>query len=507
MKKTISINLSGLIFYVEEDGYEALKGYLESIRAQFSNDDEADMVMEDVELRIAEIFSENANGGPITKDIVDLVMTMMGEASDYAPTDEDEQDYNSASNEKTVYVRNGLYRDPDNGYIGGVCEGLGHYFRIDKNLVRALLVIFVLLGGSGILLYIILWAAIPKAKSTSDRLRMKGVEVTVENISKEVHRAGESLTKKSKEFSHKIKKETTDGVRTLSNAFLKIVGAFFLLGAFLALTAFTVLTLGGIGIVGSDSGGNLLNLFQLSEIFFASTLVNTLAWTTVYAGVLSFIILLALFGVKLIWNPMVKGIKYLSLSLVALIFIAVISSFSIGISTGLDFSAEAESKIELAAIKTDTLEIHYISNYPLNINSSAFRSSRDELFRIEDELISSKFEDLDFHTSEDSLTRIYNRRVASGSTSMRAHERLSNLKHDIKQEGNKLYVQMNYNFPIEDKFRGQESEIDIYVPEHVTIKSFINGEMYEGRHSFRSHNGIYIHSEDYNGRHEININF
>lgn len=86
------------------------------------------MVIEDVELRIAEIFTERSNGGPVTTADVEHVMAVMGEAKDYAP-EEDEYDFNgdqSSNNSKTntVYVKNGLFRDPDNGYLGGVCEGL-----------------------------------------------------------------------------------------------------------------------------------------------------------------------------------------------------------------------------------------------------------------------------------------------------------------------------------------------------------------------------------------------
>ncbi len=56
-----------------------------------------------------------------------------------------------------------LVRVTDEGIIGGVCAGLGRYFNIDAAKVRIAWIIFCLLGGSGILVYLILWLVMPKA--------------------------------------------------------------------------------------------------------------------------------------------------------------------------------------------------------------------------------------------------------------------------------------------------------------------------------------------------------
>lgn len=521
MNKTISINLSGLIFYVEEEGYEKLKVYLDNIRAQFKNSDEAEMVIEDVELRIAEIFTERSNGGPVTTADVEHVMAVMGEAKDYAP-EEDEYDFNgdqSSNNSKTntVYVKNGLFRDPDNGYIGGVCEGLGHYFNIDRHLVRALLVIFVLLGGSGIFIYIILWAVLPAAKTTTDRLKMKGIAVTVENISREVNQAGETITRRSKEFTHKVKNETSNGFRSLSRGLVKLLGVFFLVSALFTLIGFTTVTIGGLGIVGSNDQGEILSLFDLSNIFFENTFMKTLAWTCVYVAKFSIILLFALMGVKLIWEIKSKSIKYLAVSLFVLFLISSFTGFALGINTALQFEAQAESKVEIGALQTDTFEIHYFSDYPLN-SSSLYRTERDEVLRLVDDKIVLRFEDdLDFHTSSDSLTRIYQRFSACGSTSQEAYVHLNNIEHEAKVEGNKLFIDMDYHFPAEDKIRNQEVEIDIYKPRNAVIQTYINDQListrtYNGEdndYHYERHygRGLHIHSDDASGKHEVNINF
>ncbi|MCP3990515.1 MAG: PspC domain-containing protein [Actinomycetia bacterium] len=59
--------------------------------------------------------------------------------------------------------RRPLYRDTDDSMVAGVCSGLGHYFDMDTTLVRVALVVITVLGGAGLLAYIILWFALDPA--------------------------------------------------------------------------------------------------------------------------------------------------------------------------------------------------------------------------------------------------------------------------------------------------------------------------------------------------------
>ncbi|MFS9038249.1 PspC domain-containing protein [Streptococcus timonensis] len=56
-----------------------------------------------------------------------------------------------------------LVRNVQDKKIGGVCAGLADYFDIDPTLVRALWILFTLLGGSGVLAYVILYFLLPEA--------------------------------------------------------------------------------------------------------------------------------------------------------------------------------------------------------------------------------------------------------------------------------------------------------------------------------------------------------
>ncbi len=138
MKKTIKINLNGIIFNIDDDAYEKLKSYLDTISRYFSNKQESKEIIDDIESRIAELFQEkvSAENQVITLKIVNEVIDIMGNPEDIADTGDGSDDqrsfHNSYSNSKK------LYRDPENSVIGGVCGGLSAYFGVDQVIFRLL---------------------------------------------------------------------------------------------------------------------------------------------------------------------------------------------------------------------------------------------------------------------------------------------------------------------------------------------------------------------------------
>jgi phage shock protein C len=55
-----------------------------------------------------------------------------------------------------------LYRSSSNKMLAGVCGGLGRYFSVDATIVRLVFLLLLFLGGSGFLLYLILWIIVPE---------------------------------------------------------------------------------------------------------------------------------------------------------------------------------------------------------------------------------------------------------------------------------------------------------------------------------------------------------
>ncbi len=183
MKKTITINLGGMVFHIDEDAYRELERYLKSLEDFYANDPASSEILEDIEARMAELFRERMSSGGevITREKAGEVIGILGYPEDFLEEDP------SAVYERVRHSRyRRIYRDPDNRVLGGVCGGLGAYFNVDPVIFRILFVVTVFLGGAGILLYLILWIVIPEARTTAQKLEMRGEPVNVSNIGKKV---------------------------------------------------------------------------------------------------------------------------------------------------------------------------------------------------------------------------------------------------------------------------------------------------------------------------------
>ena len=185
MKKTININLAGFVFYIDEDAYEELQKYLKTIKTYLGNTEGREEIIDDIESRIAELFSEKQKQ-VITLIEVSEVIEVMGQPEDYMSEDETEQKTSYKSSNKR------LYRDPDSTVLGGVCSGIGHYLSIDAIWIR-LIFLAMVWSGVSILFYFILWAIIPKAETTAQKLEMKGKAATFSNIEDYVRKGYENV--------------------------------------------------------------------------------------------------------------------------------------------------------------------------------------------------------------------------------------------------------------------------------------------------------------------------
>lgn len=270
MKKNISINISGIIFHIEEDGYENLRKYLDSINKYFASFEDSSEILADIESRVAEIFLSKLNEGKqvITAEDVNSLITTMGSVSDFKAAEEQEfaqteplgaqpsatakdqsSNTSSGTEQKTHAAPKQLLRDEKRKLLGGVCSGIANYFNVDPIwvrllfaltafaygitilvyivmwivvpgshdleepevgkkmfrdtehkviggvsggiaaffgidlvVVRLLFVIFTIFFGVGFVIYVVLWIALPEAKSLTDRMEMQGEPVTLSNI-------------------------------------------------------------------------------------------------------------------------------------------------------------------------------------------------------------------------------------------------------------------------------------------------------------------------------------
>jgi phage shock protein PspC (stress-responsive transcriptional regulator) len=180
MKKTLTINLAGMVFHIDDDAFETLKNYLDRVKSELRSVDGGNEIYEDVEARISELFAEKLtnNKQVITQKEVDDIIRTMGQPGDISGNSESSR-YESETYKKR-YRR--MYRDPDNCIIGGVCGGLAAYWRVDPTIVRIIFILLAIFGMAGVIIYLILWVVLPEAHTVAQKLEMRGESVNLSSI-------------------------------------------------------------------------------------------------------------------------------------------------------------------------------------------------------------------------------------------------------------------------------------------------------------------------------------
>lgn len=176
MKKVININFQGRVVPIEETAYDLLKQYIESLQEFFSKEEGSDEIINDIEGRIAELFTETLKKGStcITDADVEAIINSMGRPADFEADEINlqskiENEYSKTREESSQKEANmpppphRLYRDENDKVIAGVCAGLANYFNMDRVIMRVLFIIFF---GALFIPYLILWIVVPSTAST-----------------------------------------------------------------------------------------------------------------------------------------------------------------------------------------------------------------------------------------------------------------------------------------------------------------------------------------------------
>lgn len=188
MKKNISINISGIIFHIEEDGYDLLKNYLDSVHRYFASYDGSEEIIADIEARAAELFMTKLKTDKqiITAEDVQTLIKTLGSIKDFQALEEEggdnttsaphqrtenesKQQYRSSANQDSKRLQRDLQRKK----LGGVASGLANYFGIDAIWIRLMFVLLFVFWGFGLLPYVILWIAVPGADNLTEDEKLK----------------------------------------------------------------------------------------------------------------------------------------------------------------------------------------------------------------------------------------------------------------------------------------------------------------------------------------------
>ena len=475
MNKTIIININSIVFHIEEDAYETLRTYMIDIKKHFGNTVESKEILEDIENRIAEMFSERIHTGRkevINQSDVREVIQQMGQVSDFDEHQDDNASYEQPKATQDTFTDSfgkKLMRDPDDKVLGGVCSGLGYYFRIEPRWVRVLFVLFLLIGGSGFLLYFILWIVMPEAETRADKMAMRGEEPNLQNFKKsfdeDVRNFSDNFSEAGAQFTH--------GARRAGNA----VGGCF--GFLLKLVAWVLLITSGLSLLGMFIfyAFNLMNLSGLENpIFFPplELLVIEDAFVAITFGFLAICIPIFAFSlllIKLLFRTE-KLNNYLSLSMFAVWVVSIFGIIYFCVSTSQDFKENSTISLQrnikkgqvynftmkdvriLDANDKDSL----MSKFNMNINGEDLRNYlRND--------INISFESLD-SLSQPYIQYNYS---AKGKTYQLAAARAKSIVYEAIQDGNTLLFPSHFLLPKNALNRDQRVRLVVYLPVGASV--------------------------------------
>lgn len=276
MKKTYNINIGGYVYTIDDDAYDLLNNYIDTLQNAFSSNPDGKEIVGDIETRISELFQEkilsgkmvitlsdteeviNRIGNPediisVSTDITESIDTI----SDNVTTNEtliidEKEDVNPHDN---IRIEKKLYRDPKNGILGGVCAGLAEYLNVDVSIIRILFIISIFISLSiTAFVYIVLWILLPEVRTPYDRMKLKGEKTTIKNI-------GENVTKTFQRESEQTDLPGSSSKSSFLSGLMKVIIIIFfiiafpvlfalgiaLVGSILALLSFIVAMIGGSG--------------------------------------------------------------------------------------------------------------------------------------------------------------------------------------------------------------------------------------------------------------------
>lgn len=496
MNKTVNINLSGIIFHIEEDAYSKLQTYLTTIRGYFSESEGRDEIMADIENRIAEMLSERVSDKKqvVLMTDVERVIEIMGKPEEFAGDQAQEE---TKYKQQPYYARKKnkrVFRDGENKILGGVCSGIANYFNADPLWLRLALVISFFVFGSGLLLYIVLWIVIPEAKTTAEKLEMRGEDVNFSNIGKKVEEELSSFGKKAENWGEEVKNSASQ-TRTKARDFIdqliffisSIFGSFFrvftkIVGVFIAIVGMILLIgmisslFGGTGIIHLD--GDTFSIHDGFSMFFESKNQELFASIAIFLFVGIPLIMLVYAGIKLLLGIKTKN-KYVGRSAGVLWLVGLVLIIILGNQVIRQFSDEATSKntIPLTQPKSGTLSLkvkgvsenNYEYEHQRRGKHMRVKIKNRNLVSMDEENLNIGLPQLNIVRSETDSFEVVIYGESRGKDRKEALHLARNISYELSQNDSIVEFMPYFSVPKQDKWRAQDVHIEVRVPKGKTI--------------------------------------
>lgn len=500
MNKTLSINISGCIFNIEEDAYQVLYRYLEDIKGYFTDSDGREEIMADIEARIAELLTERNTKPPRVVMLSDIhaVMQAMGRPEEFSGNEQKSgtSTFTSDENGNTYSGRKRVFRDGDDKLIGGVCSGISAYFDIDPLWLRLSFAATFLFFGSGLLFYILLWIVIPEAKTASEKLQMKGEKVDINNIGKQVNEEFERIKNRVKsearEFDKTMKPRAKNFVQRVVY-FLEDIfsGLFGLMKKFFAgLVIFIGLTM-LLALLSSIFGYSNVVLFNIDGQSLSYSIKDLmrvifnndqqLMLTAIGLFLLIGIPLLMLIykGLRVMLNIKHKNRIFSSVaSVLFIIGLVIISYIAVILKKEFDYREKITEKISLQ-LPGKTLylrsETKVSENSEEEEEETSLVFSKNTFVQINDSSILLGNIHFDVVKSPDDSFRLRVSRLAHGENAKQAFARAKQIDYHYTLTDTTLVLPRYFASGSFNKYRGQQINLRLYVPVGKSI--YLNHSM------------------------------
>lgn len=484
MNKTVTANIGGFVFNVEEQAFETLNAYLKAVRKSLGAEESADEIMSDVEMRMAELlkdilFKEKREVIGITD--VNYIMEVMGAPEVYASDEtkaESKNEESKSSDERSAGEKQ-IFRDPDNRKLGGVCSGLAAYFGWDPVFLRILFVILFFIGGGGFLIYIILWIIIPEAKTTADKMKMRGEKINVEGIKnkfKDFKNDVENLAsperkKKYKDGANQVAGYFESFVRPFGEVLGKVIGFILIFLALSFLVYFIrALFTSEFLISVTETGVHAFNYDELGEAFFGSKRSSSLVLMALMVLFILPLIAIILWGVRLVFKTKFKS-KPLNITMIVLCVSSFITLFSIGTLTAIDFSKDKQvtTNYPVSDYNGDTIYVEVNHDPYFSDHYENEEESFPELVNIDEKKIIYGYPQLNISKATGKSFNVMITKSAHGSSQKEAITRTESIQYHMQQIDSLLFFDPFYFTPKSDLIRGQMVEINLQIPEGKVV--------------------------------------
>ena len=484
MNKTVNINLGGVFFHIDEDAFQKLSHYFEAIKHSLSNSSGQEEIIKDIEMRIAELITEKQRSDKQVVSLIEVeeVMAIMGQPEDYRIDGEAEE---SPTPFKSIRKPKKLYRDTDHKVIGGVAAGLGHYFGVDAIWFKAMFLIFVIAGfGTGIIAYLILWLVIPEAVTTSEKIEMKGEPVTISNIEKKVREEFETMSERFRNSDGSVGSQIHSMATSLSliltnilQVFAKIVGFFIIAISSLALFGITIAML----VVAFTSSAKLMPWQNKINALIYNDLP---LWSIALLGFLALAIPLFFFlilGLKIVSNRLKLLGNIARFTLLGVWISAVVALIYFGLNQAYELAYEGKvvEKIGLTLKAQDTLFVKFKNN---DYYSKEVSDQEDFVFTQDSantNLIYSNKVRFRIMKTDQKTPYLEIEKLANGKSLFEAKKRANKIKYAFEIVGNQIILDNYLLTALENKYRCQEVEVYLYLPEGVLFSPNQNIRFYD----------------------------